>query len=755
MTTYLKNMARWKPNDLKNKSFANVQELFENAMKRVNTFVDMDTESVEGSERREEESSSKRAGDDLEQKPTKKQKDEDLDNLSILDGVQCIEYSEIWISTSSLHRSSNISASLGRTNEGFYISFKFGISGLLHQWSLQIPYRNDEGLVKRYLAFGRHLEKIHVTWAHLEKKRTRLQTNTKTHQDLKSQRLETASPYLYDAVTVHLFRQRPTAKGVGLRVADSRTGNHFKDDFRPLETIRTLYNVFGRRSHLGFEGETSEPKGREYFSVLPKYRVILPMPTQTILDAPPRYIGLYTHCFSLANLRLPLNDFFCEVLQYFKVHISRLNPFGCSKLTTFIVMCKAYDCEPSVKLFRGFFNLCKADTIVPSKFPQLLLKENMLDVKSFKDKLPSGIEQNPQFQCLGRYPASARAFNDPILFLAGLQSSWEHGQQRPAIFVGGKGFNIVSPSVSINTKPVRADKEPAVEPATEPVNERVETTADSGGSPKGDTFVIHAGSVAARIRERKSRRLFGVERCHCLSSQDLCHNSSRLEGFLDNHPDVDLLDLHDRCYARQAVVDNAMNRRSHELLKVIEKLSGEADVMRARKLAREEECEGLRAKCEAAMTDFDKNPAVLLLQEKISSLAAEAKEHKGNLDRLMLESQKWSGYQVSLSALELKVASLGAEKANLKATVALLRQEIEEVKHDRREVVSKLAYKQVARIKEPFDLSKVKGYRPSYEKEHTQASNDLATATFSYLNEYVADASAFMEALLSKKPPTL
>ncbi|GKF77679.1 hypothetical protein Tco_0230149, partial [Tanacetum coccineum] len=47
-----------------------------------------------------------------------------------------------------------------------------------------------------------------------------------------------------------------------------------------------------------------------------------------------------------------------------------------------------------------------------------------------------------------------------------------------------------------------------------------------------------------------------------------------------------------------------------------------------------------------------------------------------------------------------------------------------------------------ARMKEPFDLSKVKGYRPSYEKEHTQASNNLATATFSWLNEYVADASA-------------
>ncbi|GJZ63333.1 hypothetical protein Tco_0619754 [Tanacetum coccineum] len=50
MCTYLENMTGWKPKDLKNKSFANIQELFDKAMKRVNIFVDMDTELVEGSE---------------------------------------------------------------------------------------------------------------------------------------------------------------------------------------------------------------------------------------------------------------------------------------------------------------------------------------------------------------------------------------------------------------------------------------------------------------------------------------------------------------------------------------------------------------------------------------------------------------------------------------------------------------------------------------------------------------------------------
>ncbi|GKC56143.1 hypothetical protein Tco_1083741, partial [Tanacetum coccineum] len=162
------------------------------------------------------------------------------------------------------------------------------------------------------------------------------------------------------------------------------------------------------------------------------------------------------------------------------------------------------------------------------------------------------------------------------------------------------------------------------------------------------------------------------------------------KNHLDNHIDLELLDLHDRCYARQAVVDNAVNRRSRELLQVIKNLRGEYDVMRSRERAREEECEGLRVKCEAAMTEFEKNLTVVALREKISAFYAEVKEHKLNLDRMMLESQKWAGYQQSLSTLNSKVTSLEAEKARLEAVEVSLRKEVEELKHDRRNVVSKV-----------------------------------------------------------------
>ncbi|GKA64191.1 hypothetical protein Tco_0763797 [Tanacetum coccineum] len=49
MCNYLKNMAGYKHNQLRHKSFDNIQKLFDKALKRVNTFVAMDTEKVERS----------------------------------------------------------------------------------------------------------------------------------------------------------------------------------------------------------------------------------------------------------------------------------------------------------------------------------------------------------------------------------------------------------------------------------------------------------------------------------------------------------------------------------------------------------------------------------------------------------------------------------------------------------------------------------------------------------------------------------
>ncbi|GKB45072.1 hypothetical protein Tco_0890014, partial [Tanacetum coccineum] len=69
MCTYLKNMEGYKLNDLKLKDFDSIQEIFDRAFKRVNTFKDFRTELVEGKE--------KRVGTELAHEITNKQKVED------------------------------------------------------------------------------------------------------------------------------------------------------------------------------------------------------------------------------------------------------------------------------------------------------------------------------------------------------------------------------------------------------------------------------------------------------------------------------------------------------------------------------------------------------------------------------------------------------------------------------------------------------------------------------------------------------
>ncbi|GKE36259.1 hypothetical protein Tco_1459664 [Tanacetum coccineum] len=317
------------------------------------------------------------------------------------------------------------------------------------------------------------------------------------------------------------------------------------------------------------------------------------------------------------------------------------------------------------------------------------------------------------FQRLGRYPTSVHVFPDPILFLAGLKPSWEYGRKRPAIIEGDKGiylfcfflhfpfsliydllfllvemafrnfiyteddedlsffpkepspgFGTGSQSVLVNMEPLKADEELVIQPA--------EVTSHSREISKHELFVVHPGSVAAWIKDRKCKTRGGSSRplvkrklapgslishAKTSSSKDevpyltvsdddegrllffnllcivfaswvhqyvcllsflglpdvlelkdatACHlkifviTPPSWKNHLDNHMDAKLLYLHDRCYTRQAIVDNVVNRRSRELLQVIKKLRGEFDVMKDKERAREEECEELRAKCEAA-----------------------------------------------------------------------------------------------------------------------------------------------------------
>nr|GEU34475.1 hypothetical protein [Tanacetum cinerariifolium] len=288
-------------------------------------------------------------------------------------------------------------------------------------------------------------------------------------------------------------------------------------------------------------------------------------------------------------------------------------------------------------------------------------------------------------------------------------------------------FGTSSPSTSVNTELPKDAEEPKVQP--------VEITVDSGEILKAGVFIVHPGSIATRIKERKYKMKGGLPDCFELKDANACHlkisaiTLPAWKSHLDNQMDLELLDLHDHCYARQPVVDNAVNKMAREFLQVIEKVCGEADVIKARERSHEEECEELQFKCEGAMAEFDQNPIVIALQEKIYSLTADVKEHKVSK-------------VIPYAAMELvhsdEVGRLVGMLVSSVITYGCYR-----------------AYEQVAAINEPFDLSKAKGYHSLHKNEHTQANNDFSTATFHLLDEFIADAAAPIEALLSKKPPTL
>nr|GEY76357.1 hypothetical protein [Tanacetum cinerariifolium] len=90
-------MEGFKQKDFEGKIFDDIKKIFDKVYKRVNTFVDMDTENVEESlKKTKAEGSSKRAGQELEQESEKKQKlaDQKQDKVADDDTVElkiCLE----------------------------------------------------------------------------------------------------------------------------------------------------------------------------------------------------------------------------------------------------------------------------------------------------------------------------------------------------------------------------------------------------------------------------------------------------------------------------------------------------------------------------------------------------------------------------------------------------------------------------------------------------------------------------------------
>ncbi|GJR97299.1 hypothetical protein Tco_0939891 [Tanacetum coccineum] len=249
-------------------------------------------------------------------------------------------------------------------------------------------------------------------------------------------------------------------------------------------------------------------------------------------------------------------------------------------------------------------------------------------------------------------------------------------------------FGTRSPSVSVNIEPLMTNEETHVLVAARMNNRKCKTRVQG-----------HPGLCECLFSKQYLAKIEGLSDVPKLKDATACHlkisniTPPAWKNHLDNYMDLELLDLHDCCYARK-LLDRAQ----------------------------EEESEGLRAKCEYAMSDFEKNPNVVALREKISTLSSEVKEHKANLDRMMLESQKWAGYQFNLSHFGVTGCVTGSDKAGVVPYAAM------ELIHsdDLGSLVGKLvillslgeckALELGAAMKDPFASQRWKGYHSSYKK---------------------------------------
>ncbi|GJW23459.1 hypothetical protein Tco_0034081 [Tanacetum coccineum] len=487
------------------------------------------------------------------------------------------------------------------------------------------------------------------------------------------------------------------------------------------------------------------------------------------------------------------------------------------KLTTFTVICREYGGEPTVNLLRSFLNLGHAgdlltlsnrgsadvpialikpithlanrkgsffyveNRIIPSEYPELLLESNKFDKKSFGDKVPLHPELDPLYDQISTYPCHVRTFPDPILYLAGLKNSWKHSPKEPVIYYRGQEMDFRSfmmqeingefkflpegcidnnqgspSSKSVNNEASVIDVKPLT--SLHPSN-FIKDVADSDNASAGDN----------------ENPLLGT------SLPPLPEVASKVAGEASDPLDVDSdADIH-------VVLDNVLNSRTRELIYALHKATALYDAIRARELEKDKAYAELERKCNEALLYLNKNPLVADIRTEIEILQGRVNGLHSECTRLVIEEKKWINYDQTLYALQSKIKGLESERERLKLSEIQLLQEMDALKQDRASVVAKIvpnaatkfirsdemgmlvaklvkasiiygrcaAFKEVAKLKEPFVMEKMAGYRPSSKQEYDQAGDDLANASYPFLFKYVNDPYASLEQLLSKKPESL
>nr|GEW94127.1 hypothetical protein [Tanacetum cinerariifolium] len=429
----------------------------------------------------------------------------------------------------------------------------------------------------------------------------------------------------------------------------------------------------------------------------------------------------------------------------------------------------------------SFFYIKK---VIPSSFPKLLLEDNKFDKKSFKDKIPLLPQTDPLYDQISTYPFNIQTSSNPILYLAGLKTSWKYSPKKPVIYHRGQGvngeFNFLleggldknrSSTRSVNNEAPMINVEPTciVHPLNDAGNilDSHNISSDEGRlSPIGPNAPSYPeeGKISTVTGKRKvagKRKVVVGSHGEDLHQKDrkVPAQASKVAGDassplnVDSDPDIhefpsakELKDVTDYHWIIANVTPPSWKQYLRDIS--IEQLCDIHDKAYIHQAVLDNILNGrtrelvfalhkARASCDIMRErEIKKNKAYAELEKKCN-------EALQDLD----ENPLVSDMRYEIETLQIK--GLESEGKRLEAfEIKLLEEACQGIYHYGRCTT----FEEVADLKKPFVLEEMTGYRLSSKEEYDRAGNDLADASYPFLAELTVDPYASVENLLSKKP---
>ncbi|GKA04744.1 hypothetical protein Tco_0683864 [Tanacetum coccineum] len=212
-----------------------------------------------------------------------------------------------------------------------------------------------------------------------------------------------------------------------------------------------------------------------------------------------------------------------------------------------------------------------------------------------------------------------------------------------------------------------------------------------------------------------------------------------------------LCDIHDRAYMLQTILDNMLNSKTKELIFALHKAMASCDAIRDREVKRDKAHVELEKKCNEALQDLDKNPLVSDTHSEIKTLEVQVNGLHNEYGRLLIEERKWEidMLRQDRATIVSKVVPDAAMKLVYRDEMGVLVARLVRaaIIHGRC-----TAFKEIAKLNEPFVLKKMSGYCMSSKDEYDRAREDMANASFPFLSEFTSNPYASVEQLLLIKP---